>query len=303
MKIIFMGTPEFALPVLKMLNEKHHVLVVYTQPPKPAGHGMKLKKSPVHVWAEEHDLPVKCPKNFRELKEQEEYISLKADLTVVCAYGILLPEVILNTPKKGCINVHASILPRWRGAAPIQRAIEAGDLQTGITIMQMDRGLDTGRIISTQTIQISNDMTGGQLHDFLAVMGAEALQKVLEKDYTSFPQPEIGVTYAHKIVKSETSINWQEKAEVIERKVRAFNPYPKMYFSYKGIRIYVLKSEIIVPEKVYKAGTILSETGIIACADGTALQLLEVQREGKKILPITEFLKGFSLTQGDSLAL
>lgn len=302
MKIVFMGTPEFAVPVLSMLNEKHQVLAVYTQPPRPAGHGMKLKKSPVHVWAEEHGLLVKCPKNFKEKPEQEEYVSLNADITVVCAYGLLLPEIILNTPKKGCLNVHASLLPRWRGAAPIQRAIEAGDTQSGITIMQMDKGLDTGRIISKKIIPISDDMTGGELHDHLSVMGAEALEDVLAKDYVSVPQPEEGITYAHKIVKSETYINWMEKSDVIVRKVRAFNPYPKMYFIYKGTRIYVLKAKQVCLKEVCEAGVILDENGIISCAQGTALKLLEVQREGKKVLAIDEFLKGFSLVKGDILA-
>ncbi|MDR2901633.1 MAG: methionyl-tRNA formyltransferase [Lactobacillales bacterium] len=305
MKVIFMGTPEFSVPALESLAQKHDVIAVYTQPPRPAGKGYQVKPSPVEERAQQLGIPVFHPVSLKKPEVQAEFQSLDADVAVVCAYGLILPAPILQAPKMGCINIHASLLPRWRGAAPIQRAIEAGDLETGITIMQMDIGLDTGDMLFKRALPITPKTTAGLLHDQLSKLGAELIIHVLDNPLRAEAQPEAGVTYADKILKSECLIDWKSfTAKQIERKIRAFNPHPGAYFFYKKERIKVFAGEVVVGEfSGKKPGDVLDEHLLVACAHGTALRLTVLQREGKKAMPIEAFLKGFTLEAGSSVAI
>lgn len=296
MKIIFMGTPDFAVNALRALMTRHEVVCVYTQPPRPAGRGESLRPSPVQIEAEARHIPVRTPDTLKTPEVQEAFKALNADVAVVCAYGLILPQAVLDAPRLGCINIHASLLPRWRGAAPIQRAIQAGDKQSGVTIMQMDAGLDTGAMLMRDSVPIAPDMTAGQLHDKLSEMGARLILKVLDENPRPEKQPD-GATYAEKISKAEAVIDWRLPAEQIERNIRAFNPYPGAYFLWNGERIKVFQAR--VHETVLeKPGTVVDHTLRIACGNGTSVQLLTVQREGKKILSANELLQGFSMPVG-----
>lgn len=282
MKVVFMGTPDFAVPVLEKLAEKHQVVCVYTQPPRPAGKGYKLTPSPVHQKAEEFGISVRTPVSLRKSEEQQAFADLQADVAVVCAYGLILPQAILDAPKKGCINIHASLLPRWRGAAPIQRAIQAGDTQSGVTIMQMDAGLDTGDMLLVETCPIQSDTTAQMLHDTLSEMGARLIIQALDLDLKPIAQPTEGITYAEKIQKSEALINWNLSATQICRNIMAFNPYPTAYTLYKGERIKIFTAVAMDEITDKSAGTILDEDLKIACGNGTVLKVLTLQRAGKK---------------------
>lgn len=303
MKVIFMGTPDFSVPVLEALAKNHDVICVYTQPPRPAGRGNKLIPSPVQQTAEKLKIPVKTPISLRKGNAAEEIKNLNADVAVVCAYGLILPQAVLDAPKLGCINVHASLLPRWRGAAPIQRAIEAGDKETGITIMQMDAGLDTGDMLLKGRVPILEDTTFQTLHDSLSVLGADLIIQVLNNIPTPEKQPEEGITYAEKIQKAEAFIDWCLPAEKIKKKIMAFNPYPAAHFLYKGERIKVFNAKVETISINASAGDVLDKNLLIACAKGTALRLTELQREGKRKMYAEEFLKGYELKKGHSLAL
>lgn len=298
MKVVFMGTPDFAVPALERLIKEHDVVCVYTREPKLSGRGNKLNKTPVHLVAESNGIEVRTPKTLRNIDEQQKFAALKADVAVVAAYGLILPLPILEAYSFGCLNLHASLLPRWRGAAPIQRAIEAGDAKSGVTVMQVAEGLDTGDMLLKGEVEISSTTTGGELHDKLALVGADLISAVLSdiKSFTPQPQPQDGACYAAKIDKSECKLDFNQKAEVLCRKIRAFNPYPAMFFEYGGERFKVLEAH--KAEKYAPVGTIIEENNslLIACADG-ALNITQIQRQGKKLMSIGELLRGFHFAE------
>ena len=283
MKVVFMGTPDFAVPALERLIKEHDVVCVYTREPKLSGRGNKLNKTPVHLVAEANGIEVRTPKTLRNIDEQQKFAALNADVAVVAAYGLILPLPVLEAYPFGCLNLHASLLPRWRGAAPIQRAVEAGDAKSGVTVMQVAEGLDTGDMLLKGEVEITSTTTGGELHDKLALVGADLISAVLSdiKSFTPQPQPQDGACYAAKIDKSECKLDFNQKADVLCRKIRAFNPYPAMFFEYGGERFKVLEAH--KAEKYAPAGTIIEENNslLIACADG-ALNITQIQRQCKK---------------------
>ncbi len=301
LNIVFAGTPDFAATHLKALIESHHnVIAVYSQPDRPAGRGKKLQKSAVKQVAEQHELPVYQPLNFKEQADRDELASLNADIMVVVAYGLILPVPVLETPKYGCVNVHASLLPRWRGAAPIQRAVEAGDSESGVTIMQMEKGLDTGPMLEVVTCDITADETGGSLHDKLMTIGSPALVKALDDIALGQAAPEVQnhdlANYAHKIEKPDLDVQWSESAEIIERKIRAFNPFPVCFSQLNGERIKLFDAECVSVADGKQPGEIVevSKAGIcVATADG-GLLLKRLQIPGKKPMPIADLLNGYS---------
>lgn len=302
-----MGTPDFAVPTLAAcLEAGHDVAMVYCQPPRPAGRGMALTPSPVQRFAEERGLAIRAPVSLKGPEEQAAFAALGLDLAVVVAYGLILPRAILTAPRLGCVNVHASRLPRWRGAAPIHRAIEAGDDETGITIMAMDEGLDTGPTLLTSTIAIEPRATTGALHDTLKVLGARLLARALaaleEGSLTPTPQPAIGATYAAKVSKEEARIDWRLPAARIDAKIRAFDPFPGAWTEIGGQRVKIRAAIPIARADGARAepGTVLDGDLTIACGDG-ALKLLTVQREGKAAQDATTFLRGFPVPAGARL--
>ena len=306
MRIAFMGTPPFAVPTLAALHAAgHEIACIYTQPPRPAQRGKKLQQSAVHVWADEHGLPVRTPKSLRNEEAQAEFAALDLDIAVVAAYGLILPQAILDAPREGCLNVHGSILPRWRGAAPVQRAILAGDAETGVTIMQMDVGLDTGAMRLVETTPVAGK-TAGLLTDELAEMGALMMVKVLS-DLHAFPpvpQPDDGVTYAAKIDKSEARLDFLTSAVQVERQIRAFNPMPGAFFELGGERYKILAAEVVHPgETVAGAapGVTLDDALTIACNPG-AIRATRVQRAGKPAMDAAELLRGRAVPEGTRLA-
>ncbi|MDR1694392.1 MAG: methionyl-tRNA formyltransferase [Lactobacillaceae bacterium] len=295
MKIVFMGTPDFSLSVLKVLTEKHDVVCVYTQAPKEAGRGQKVNKTPVHIFAEENGIEVRTPKTLRLEEEQRKFKDLGADIAIVAAYGLILPLPILEAFPKGCINVHASLLPRWRGAAPIQRCIEAGDKKSGVTIMNMEEGLDTGDMLLKGEVEITPKTTGGILHDQLSYMGAELMVEVLDNIDNIKPEKQDGdfATYAKKIEKEEGRLDFNLPAEVLERKIRAFNPYPATYFEYKGERFKVLGAKVLNENSNCKPGQILVRDNLVVVCGKKMLEITQIQRQGKKIMSCCDCLKGF----------
>lgn len=309
LRVVFMGTPAFGLPCLRVLHQHHHVVAVYSQPPQAAARGLQVRPSAVQAWAETAGVPVHTPKSLKKLPAQEIFQALQADLAVVAAYGLLLPPAILNAPRFGCLNLHGSLLPRWRGAAPIQRAIAAGDTETGLCMMQMDAGLDTGAVWRTARVPISESTTASQLHDILAQLGAELILPTLAAITSGIekpvPQPESGATYAAKITKDEGLLDFNESAPVLVRRVRAFTPWPGTWFishheSSKNTRIKVLQAEL-GPSITAPAGTLLNASGLVACGDGTSLQLRHLQREGKGAVPADAFFRGFPVKVGEVL--
>jgi len=294
MKIVFMGTPDFAVPALLRLIKEHQVICIYTREPKPSGRGNKLNKTPVHLIGEKYGIEVRTPKTLRNIEEQQRFAALPADVAIVAAYGLILPQPILESFKFGCINIHASLLPRWRGAAPIQRAIEAGDKIGGVTIMQMAQGLDTGDMLHQGKVPISDNMTGGELHDSLAASGADLISEVLSdiKKYPPQKQDESLSCYAPKLDKNECKINFDTPTRILYNKVRAFSPYPAMFFEYNGERFKILQAEPIdrhdVAGKIIEGSTEL----VIATRDG-ALKITQIQRQGKRPMDIAELLRGF----------
>lgn len=296
MKVVFMGTPEFALPVLQKLNDEHEVVCVYTRAPKEAGRGKELQKSPVHLWAEKNGIEVRTPKTLRNVDEQIKFAELKADISIVAAYGLILPKEIIEAFPKGCLNVHGSLLPRWRGAAPMQRAIEAGDEKTGITIMQVVEALDAGAMYKKGEIVIDEDMTVGILHDKMANMGADLMSEVLSDLDNIKPevQNEALVTYAAKIEKEESKLDFNNDAVVLERKIRAFNPYPATYFEHNGERFKLLKCRVIDNDKGLAIGELWQDDKhlVVGCAK-QALEVLQIQRQGKKAMMTEELLRGY----------
>lgn len=293
MRIVFMGTPDFAVKALEALYQKHEIVCVYTRAPQEAGRGKKITKSPVHIFAEEHGIDVRTPKSLRNAQEQEMFRNLQADISVVAAYGLILPKEVIEAFPMGCVNIHGSLLPRWRGAAPIQRAIEAGDKESGITIMKMVEKLDAGDMLLKGVVPITAETTGETLHDAMAEMGAKLILEALDNWQNLKPvsQDESLVTYAAKIDKTESHLDFSEKAEVLERKIRAFNPYPAVYFEYDGERYKILRAKVV--DENGTNGEILqgAERLVIACGD-KALEVVEIQRQGKKKMPIEECLRG-----------
>ena len=299
MKIVFMGTPDFAVSVLEALMKSHEVVAVYTRAPKESGRGKKLNKTPVHLLAEKCDIPVHTPRSLKGEDEQAMMRAYGADLGIVAAYGLLLPQAVLDMFPLGCINVHASLLPRWRGAAPIQRAIEAGDKKSGISIMQVALALDAGDVWAQQEVEITPKTTGGDLHDALSIVGADLLVKTLAQLGSLKPvkQDEDLVTYAEKIDKSECLINFDMVAEKLAAKIRAFAPYPATYFMYNDERFKVYEAEVC--NEHGKAGEILEGTKelVIATRD-KALRITKLQREGKQPMAIADLLRGFGFVNG-----
>ena len=298
MKVVFMGTPDFAVPALERLIKEHNVVCVYTREPKLSGRGNKLNKTPVHLVAEANGIEVRTPITLRNAEEQQKFSELKADVAVVAAYGLILPLPVLEAYPFGCLNLHASLLPRWRGASPIQRAVEAGDAKSGVTVMQVAEGLDTGDMLLKGEVEITSATTGGELHDKLALQGADLISRVLAdiKSFVPQPQPQDVACYATKIDKAECKLDFNQKAEVLCRKIRAFNPYPAMFFEYGGERFKVLEAH--KAEKYAPAGTIIEDSNslLIACADG-ALSITQIQRQGKKLMTISELLRGFHFAE------
>ena len=301
MRIIFMGTPDFAVPTLRALHRAgHEVVAVYSQPPAPAGRGKKLQPSPVHRMADDLGIPVRIPKSLRKAEAQEEFAALGADVAVVAAYGLILPQPVLDAPRHGCLNVHASLLPRWRGAAPIHRAVMAGDEVTGVTIMQMEAGLDTGPMLAKVTTPI-RDKTTGELTTELAELGANLMVEVLAgiEDLAPQAQPEEGVTYAAKIDKAEARIDWQRRADELARHIHGLAPFPGAWCEIGGERVKLLRAEALDAGGV--PGTVLDDRLTIACGTG-AIRPLRLQRAGKPAMAVDDFLRGYPVPAGTVLA-
>lgn len=293
MKLVFMGTPDFSVPVLQALAAQHQIVAVYTQPPRPAGRGKDLRPTPVHAAAVALGLPVRHPVSLKSPEEQAAFTALDADAAVVVAYGLILPQAILDAPRQGCLNIHASLLPRWRGAAPIHRAIMAGDTETGICIMQMEAGLDTGPVLLRKATPIGPEETTQDLHDRLSQMGARLIVEALDRlaTLTPEPQPVEGVTYATKIDKAESRIAWSRPAPEIDRQIRALSPFPGAWCMGSAERIKLLRSRLATGEGA--PGTVLNGL-TIACGTG-AIDITLAQREGKKAQSPQDFLNGFAL--------
>ena len=304
LRLAFLGTPDFALPCLDALARAgHKIAAVYCQPPRPAGRGKKDRPSPVHEFAAERGIEVRHPETLRDEAEQAAFAALDLDLAVVAAYGLILPKAILEAPRHGCLNIHASLLPRWRGAAPIQRAILAGDRISGVTIMRMDEGLDTGPMLLRESVTIGPKTNAGRLHDDLAAMGArmivEALAKLEAGKIEETPQPDEGVTYAAKIDNAETRIDWARPAAEIERQLRAFAPLPGAWFELNGERIRALAGSAVSGRG--KPGEALDDSLTVACGEG-AIRLELVQRAGKGAMDTAAFLRGRPVPKGTVLA-
>lgn len=307
MKIIFAGTPEFAAVALdKIYSAGHEIALVMTQPDRPAGRGMHPQASPVKRIALERQLPVFQPLSLKDLAAQEVVRAINADAMLVVAYGLILPQAVLDFPRLGCFNIHASLLPRWRGAAPIQRAILAGDTETGVCIMQMEAGLDTGPVLARVSTPVSKEDTAASLHDRLAEIGGNLAVEVLSKlPLSGEPQPDEGVTYAAKLSKAEAQIDWQQSALEVDKCIRAFNPFPGAYGTVGGVAIKVWKTTVLEGKEKNEAGRVLAvdKAGIVvACGDG-AVRINELQKAGGKRLPAAQFLAGFPLLPGDAFDL
>lgn len=308
LRIAFMGTPDFSVPALKsIIGSGHKVVAVYSQPPRPKGRGQHVQESPVHQAAIAVGIEVRTPLNFKKDADVAEFMALELDVAIVAAYGLILPKPILDAPRFGCINIHASLLPRWRGAAPIQRAIEHGDTETGITIMQMEEGLDTGPMISKKSVPIRASTTAQSLHDILSALGSSMIRDVLDdlaknETLASTPQPDEGFTYARMLKKEEGKIDWNKPADVIDRQIRAFNPWPGTWCTDdKGRRIKILEA-IPMPFKSDEApGTIRDEDGVIVCGDKATLKLESIQPENKKPLTVGDAFRGGYLKAGSRL--
>lgn len=312
LRIVFMGTPQFSVPTLvALIRAGHEVVAVYTQPPRPGGRrGLDLQKSPVHLAAEAHDIPVFTPLNFKNDEDRTVFRKLGADVAVVVAYGLLLPEAVLSAPRLGCYNGHASLLPRWRGAAPIQRAIMAGDAETGMMVMKMEKGLDTGPVALTAKVAITSAMTAGELHDTLMEVGSELMVEAMARleagDLPLTPQSEEGVTYAAKIDKAESRVDFSSPAKEVHDRIRGLSPFPGSWFELevggKSERVKVLVSRLD-PHRHGAPGEVLDAAGglTVACCEG-AVTFTRLQRAGGKPLDAVEFLRGTPIPVGTRLA-
>jgi len=300
LRVVFMGTPDFSVPTLvEIVGHGHDVAAVYTRAPKPAGRGMDLQPSPVERQARAFGLPVFTPASLKTTEAQEVFASHQADAAVVIAYGLILPQRILETPELGCFNLHASLLPRWRGAAPINRAIMAGDAETGVMVMRMDEGLDTGPVAMAERLAISPDMTAGDLHDALARLGADLMTRALgalDRDALALePQHEAGVTYAAKIDKKETRIDWAKPWQAVHNHIRGLSPFPGAWCEIDKQRVRILRTT--QGKGSGTPGTVLDDALTIACGDG-ALRVIEVQPAGKRVMKADEYLHGARLAAG-----
>lgn len=303
LRLAFLGTPDFAVPTLRqLLHASHKIEAVYTQPPKPAGRGQAPRRSPVHRFAEGRGLEVRTPCSLKDPEVREAFRSLGLDVAVVVAYGQILPRAILEAPRLGCLNVHASLLPRWRGAAPIHRAILEGDRETGVSIMLMDEGLDTGPVLLSRSTPIERHDTVSDLHDRLAHLGADMLVEALDGlgkgALTPSPQPENGVTYAKKIDKSEGRIDWSRPAAEIDRKVRGLTPFPGAFTDIKGERLKILAGEPV--EGAGRPGEVIDQHFTVACGEG-AYRIERAQREGRAPMDTPHLLRGFAIPPGSRL--
>ncbi|MCY4408743.1 MAG: methionyl-tRNA formyltransferase [Rhodospirillaceae bacterium] len=306
LRLVFMGTPAFAVPTLDALCASgHSIAAVYTQPPRAAERGRRVRPTPVAVRAEAAGIEVTTPASLKPADAQTAFAALGADLAVTVAYGLILPPAVLAAPRMGCINAHASLLPRWRGAAPIQRAIMAGDGETGVTIMRMDEGLDTGPILMAERVPIGPGTTGGALHDTLAALSArlvvEAIDALAGGTLTETPQPGEGATYAAKLEKHEAAIDWRAPAAHIERRVRALAPGPGAWLDHEGDRIKVLAAERVAGATDAPPGTIIDAALAVACGDGAALRPTRLQRAGKAVMDRDAFLRGRPIAAGTRL--
>ena len=309
LKLAFMGSPDFATPVLaSLIDAGHEIACVYAQPPRPAGRGHKERPAPVHAYAAEIGIDVRTPANFKNLDDIQAFLDLELDAAVVVAYGLILPPALLSAPRLGCINVHASLLPRWRGAAPIQRAILADDEKTGVSIMAMDEGLDTGAVYAVEDVLIGAETTATTLHDELSALGAKMMPTVLADidagTLEARPQSVEGVIYANKLSRDESRIDWRAPAAQIERAVRALNPWPGVWFEYSGTdgpaRIKVLDGNVVADAPAGSPGTVVAEPLVIACA-ADAFCVERLQRPGKGPMEAEPFLRGFPIAPGRRL--
>ncbi|MDC0131691.1 methionyl-tRNA formyltransferase [Alphaproteobacteria bacterium] len=306
LRVVFMGTPDFAVPAFRaILDAGHEIVGVYTRPAAKSGRGMKLTASPVEVCAQAAGLRVFTPSTLKTPESLQEFADLAPDLAVVVAYGMILPQAWLDVPALGCWNIHASLLPRWRGAAPIQRAIMAGDAQTGAAIMQMQAGLDTGPVLVSKSLPIAKDDSAQTLHDKLAILGGEALRQALDQagKLQAQPQSEIGITYAEKIDKAEARIDWQLSAQQLDAHIRGLSPFPGAWFEVDETRVKILQARPIDAaslETQGPAGQVAEKGAVIYCGDG-ALELLQVQRAGKAAMPAVEFMRAGLLPAGKNL--
>jgi methionyl-tRNA formyltransferase len=307
LRIVYMGTPDFAVaPLAALLDAGHQVLAVYSQPPRPAGRGQKVQLSPVHAFAESKGIAVRTPRRLRAVEEQAAFAALDADVAVVAAYGLILPKPMLDAPRRGCLNIHASLLPRWRGAAPIQHAILAGDTETGITVMQMDAGLDTGAMLLAGRVPITDTTTGSSLHDALAGLGARlivaALARLEAGTLSATPQPADGATYAAKLAREDGRLDWRRPARDLERQVRALTPWPGTWFLHGGTVLKVGAAAVVPGGTSGAPGRVLDDALTIACGEGS-LRPLRIQRPGKAPMATAELLRGYPLPPGTMLDL
>ena len=304
LRLAFLGSPDFALPSLAaLIAAGHEIACLYSQPPRPAGRGQALRKTPVHQFAQARGIEVRTPRSLKKPEAQAAFAALELDLAIVVAYGLILPKPILDAPRLGCVNLHGSLLPRWRGAAPIQRALMAGDAVTGVQVMQMEEGLDTGPVYSSAETAIEPDDTAGALHDRLAALGAPLLAQTIaaiaEGRAHATPQPQEGVTYAHKIDPGETRIDWTKPARLVDRQIRGLAPFPGAWFELDGVRLKALDARLGLGSGA--PGEALDDALLIACGDG-AVRLLKVQRAGKAAMAAADYLRGAPVAQGASLA-
>jgi len=298
LKVIFMGTPDFAAVALQaLIDSDHEVICAYSQPPRPKGRGHKVQKSPVHELAESHNIPVFTPATLKDKDAQGEFAAHNADVAIVAAYGLLLPMAVLEAPKYGCLNIHASLLPHWRGASPIQHAIWKGDNTSGVTIMQMDKGLDTGDMILKDHIDITPQTTAASLHDDLAQMGGRLALQVLDDlvkrgQVDAEEQNDTLSSYAPLLKKSDGQINWQDKASDIDQQIRALNPWPGVWGEIQGKRFKILQADLVGDHAQGEVGSVLNKNGDIVCGSGTALRIIKLQPEGKKAMDFNAALNG-----------
>jgi methionyl-tRNA formyltransferase len=307
LRLAFLGTPDFAVPSLQALAEAgHEIAAVYSQPPRPAGRGHRERRSPVHAAAAAAGWPVRTPRSLRDPETHAAFAALGLDAAVVVAYGLMLPPAVLCAPRLGCLNVHASLLPRWRGAAPIQRALLAGDSETGVSIMLMDEGLDTGPVLLREAVPITPETTAESLHDTLAALGARLIVAALDGlsagRLTAEPQPAAGVTYAAKLSRTESQLDWRHPAGELERRIRALTPWPGATFTAAGERLKALAGEVVPGRAAAAPGTVLDDRLTVACGTD-ALRLTRVQRPGKAPVEAAAFLRGFALPAGVRLPL
>lgn len=302
LRIVYAGTPDFAVPALRALIESNHsVIAVYTQPDRPAGRGRVLTAGPIKQCALEHGIEVEQPLNFRSDEAVQQLMRYGADVMIVAAYGLILPQAVLDAPRLGCVNIHASLLPRWRGAAPIQRAILAGDKHTGVTLMRMEAGLDTGAMLMKETIEIGDNETAAELHDRLAALSAPMLQNLLKDLPTSLQQaqsqPDTGVTYAKKILKEEARIDWQQPAQLIHNQVRAFNAWPVAETTLNGKQLRIWRAEIVHTTSAAVPGTVIASTpqGIQVATGDQVINILQLQLSGRNVTSAAEFIRSQSM--------